>query len=234
MPNLTSYYLPDAFYERNEIHYNSSWWWKKWRIDVGALINHHALYSNPNATVHTVAELNALDSSVETIIVDVNGCVDQSFTVLNLTRFVNLKVLEIGNYSFTYVKEVYMTGLSKLESVIIGRDCFRVMDSANTYDDKLQFHLRDCASLRELEIGYRSFYWYGVCEIDNLPSLETIDIGVMGAVSKNFAYASLELKSESEKREWGIDMPQLKSLAIGNDAFSYGMLAVFESDSWYA
>ena len=148
-----------------------------------------------------MAELNALDSSVETIIVDVNGCVDQSFTVLNLTRFVNLKVLEIGNYSFTYVKEVYMTGLSKLESVIIGRDCFRVMDSANTYDDKLQFHLRDCASLRELEIGYRSFYWYGVCEIDNLPSLETIDIGVMGAVSKNFAYASLELKSESEKRE---------------------------------
>ena len=148
-----------------------------------------------------MAELNALDSSVETIIMDVNGCVDQSFTVLNLTRFVNLKMLEIGNYSFTYVKEVYMTGLSKLESVIIGSESFRVMDSVYADRDKLQFHLRDCGALRELKIGIECFYQYGVCEIDNLPSLETIVIGDMRAWGRNFAYASLELKSESEKRE---------------------------------
>ena len=201
MPNLTTYYLPLAFTERNEIHYDSSWWWKKWRIDVGALIYHPALYSNPNATVHTVAELNALDSSVETIIVDTNGCNDQSFTVLNLTRFVNLKALEIGDYSFTYVKEVFITGLSKLESVIIGSESFRVRKGYFYRNNKLQFHLRDCVSLRELKIGRWSFYEYGVCEIDNLPSLETIDIGDVDAWSNNFVYASLELKSESERRE---------------------------------
>ena len=234
MPNLTTYYLPNAFIARNEIHYSSSWWWKTWGIDVGELINHPALYSNPNATVHTVAELNALDSSVETIIVDTNGCDDSSFTVLNLNRFVNLKVLEIGDYSFTYVKEVYMTGLSKLESVIIGSESFRVRKGVYGYDDKLQFHLRDCDALRELKIGRWSFYEYGVCEIDNLPSLETIDIGDMVISSDNFHYASLELKSESEKREWEIDMPQLKLVVIGNGVFSYGKLAVFESDSWNA
>ena len=148
-----------------------------------------------------MAELNALDSSVETIIVDTNGCNDQSFTVLNLTRFVNLKALEIGDYSFTYVKEVYMTGLSKLESVIIGCEGFRVRKGYFYRNNKLQFHLRDCVSLRELKIGRWSFYEYGVCEIDNLPSLETIDIGDVDAWSNNFVYASLELKSESEKRE---------------------------------
>ena len=40
---------------------------------------------------------------METIIVDNNGCNDRSFTVLNLTRFVNLKVFEVGDYSFSWV-----------------------------------------------------------------------------------------------------------------------------------
>ena len=164
------------------------------------MIHHRALYSNPNATVHTVAELNALDSSVESIIVDTNGCDDQSFTVLNLNRFVNLKVLEIGNYSFTYVKEVYMTGLSKLESVIIGSESFRVVKKLWKYDASIQFHLRDCASLRELKIGFESFYEYGVCEIDNLPSLETIEFGSL-KLGGQFQHSPLELKSECKRKE---------------------------------
>ena len=147
-----------------------------------------------------MAELNALDSSVESIIVDTNGCDDQSFTVLNLTRFMNLRVLEIGDYSFTYVKEVYMTGLSKLESVIIGQESFRLRKSIYTSRNKLQFHLRDCGALRELKIGYWSFYEYAVCEIDNLPSLETIEFGSL-KLGSQFQYSPLELKSESEKRE---------------------------------
>ena len=147
-----------------------------------------------------MAELNALDSSVETIIVDTNGCDDQSFTVLNLTRFVNLKVLEIGDYSFTYVKEAYITGLSKLESVIIGKESFRLRRGLYINREILQFHLRDCDALRELKIGIECFYQYGVCEIDNLPSLETIEFGDLRSGSQ-FMSSPLELKSESERRE---------------------------------
>ena len=147
-----------------------------------------------------MAELNALDSSVETIIVDTNGCNDQSFTVLNLTRFVNLKALEIGDYSFTYVKEVFITGLSKLESVIIGKNSFRVVKRTLKRDTSIQFHLRDCGSLRELKIGFESFYEYGVCEIDNLPSLETIEFGSL-KLGSQFQHSPLELKSECKRKE---------------------------------
>ena len=84
------------------------------------MANHPAFISNPNATVHSVDELNALDSTVETIIVDNNACGDRSFTVLNLTRFVNLRVFEVGNFSFSYMEEVHVIGLSKLERVVIG------------------------------------------------------------------------------------------------------------------
>ena len=67
-------------------------------------------------------ELNTMDSSVETIIVD--GCNDGSFTVLNLTRFVNLKVFEVNDDSFAYVNEVHLIGLPELERVVIGMNSF--------------------------------------------------------------------------------------------------------------
>ena len=65
--------------------------------------------------MHSVDELNALDSSVESIIVDSNACKDESFTILNMTRFVNLRVFEVGDYSFRQVEVVHLIGLSKLE-----------------------------------------------------------------------------------------------------------------------
>ena len=160
-----------------------------------------SLVSNPNATVHSVEELNALDSSVETIIVDNNGCNDRSFTVLNLTRFVNLKVFEVGDYSFSYVNEVHMIGLPELERVVIGENCFTkekfryINDYGFEVDVNREFYLKDCEKLRELRIGSQSFMDYSVCEIENDDSLEVIEMGRLNEMSSFFNYASLELKS---------------------------------------
>ena len=162
-----------------------------------------SLVSNPNATVHSVEELNALDSSVETIIVDNNGCNDRSFTVLNLTRFVNLKVFEVGDYSFSYVNEVHMIGLPELERVMIGENCFtkekyRYINEYG-FDEDLHrhFYLKDCDKLRELSIDSQSFMDYSVCEIENVDSLEVIEMGRLDEMS-SFFHASLELKSCSD------------------------------------
>ena len=160
-----------------------------------------SLVSNPNATVHSVEELNALDSSVETIIVDNNGCNDRSFTVLNLTRFVNLKVFEVGDFSFSYVDEVHMIGLPELERVGIGENCFtkEKFSYINEYDFEVDvnrhFYLKDCDKLRELRIDSQSFMDYSVCEIEGVDSLEVIEMGRMNELSSFFHYASLELKS---------------------------------------
>ena len=163
-----------------------------------------SLVSNPNATVHSIEEFNALDSTVETIIVDNNGCNDRSFTVLNLTRFVNLKVFEVGDYSFSYVDEVHMIGLPKLERVVIGENCFtkekyRIANYERLGDDSNRhFYLEDCDKLRELRIDSRSFMDYSVCEIENADSLEVIEMGRLNERS-SFYFASLELKSCSNE-----------------------------------
>ena len=158
-----------------------------------------SLVSNPNATDHSVEELNALDSTVETIIIDNNGCNDRSFTVLNLTRFVNLKVFEVGDDSFANVNEVCLIGLPELERVVIGMNSFTKQKNREwpSYNPNRHFYLKNCERLRELKMGRYSFYDYSVCEIENVPSLEVIEMGDLNEETWNFRYASLELKSDS-------------------------------------
>ena len=145
-----------------------------------------------------------MDSTIETIIVDSNGCNDRSFTVLNLTRFVNLKVFEVGDYSFSYVNEVHMIGLPKLERVVIGENCFTtekcryINDDYYDEDPNRHFYLKDCEKLRELSIGSQSFMDYSVCEIEGVDSLEVIEMGRLSELS-SFFFASLELKSCSDE-----------------------------------
>ena len=147
--------------------------------------------------MHSVDELNALDSSVESIIVDNTACNDESITVLNLTRFVNMRVFEVGDNSFSYVEEVHLIGLSKLERVVIGKHCFTLPAWEGVNEDN-SFYLKNCERLRELKIGHYSFPDYSVIEIENVPSLEVIEMGDLEEGS-NFRVASLELKSGNQR-----------------------------------
>ena len=46
------------------------------------------------------------------------------FYGIGLSFFSNLKVFEVGDYSFAFVDEVKLIGLSQLERVVIGKNCF--------------------------------------------------------------------------------------------------------------
>ena len=64
-------------------------------------------------------------------------------------------------------------------------------------DPNRHFYLKDCPKVKELKIGRKSFMDYSVCEIENVPSLEVIEIGDLREWDYNFLYASLELKSNA-------------------------------------
>ena len=122
---------------------------------------------------------------------------DASFTVLNLTRFVNLKEFIVGGNSLMYVNEVHLIGLSKLERVVIGEHSFTKNSWGN--DPNRHFYLKNCERVRELKIGKRSFEDYSVIEIENVPSLEVIEMGELNEESNNFYYASLKLTSDCDE-----------------------------------
>ena len=161
-------------------------------IDTGALADHPNIPNkNPNATVRTVNELTSLDSSVTQIIID-NGVGEPGFTVLDLTRFTQLKSLEIGYHCLSYVTIVKMIGLSELESVEIGEHSFTKYKNRNdiTADPNHHVYLKNCPKLKSLKMGRYSFSDYSVIEIENVDALEMIEMG-----GYSFYYAPLELKS---------------------------------------
>ena len=136
---------------------------------------------------------------MEVMIVDNNACNDKCFTALDLSLFSNLKVFEVGDYSFSFVDEVKLIGLNRLERVVIGENSFTKKKNNAGNDPNPHFYLKDCERVRELKIGCFSFVDYSVCEIENVPSLEVIEMGELDEDSQNFYYASLELKSDSER-----------------------------------
>ena len=108
----------------------------------------------------------------------------------------------MSNCCFRETEELTLIGLNALEGVVIGEYCF----CSASYDvdkDEMNpdrhFNLKNCEILKELRIGHHSFADYSVCEIENVPSLEVIEMGDLNEVSHNFYYASLELKSDSER-----------------------------------
>ena len=135
---------------------------------------------------------------MEVVIVDANTCNDTRLTVLDLSSFTSMKVFEVGDYSFAFVNEVKLIGLSKLESVMIGMNCFtKHRSNRPKCDPDRHFYLKNCERVRELKMGRFSFSDYSVCEIENVPSLEVIEMGELNRESCNFYHASLELKSDS-------------------------------------
>ena len=139
-----------------------------------------------------------MNQSVEAMIVGNTVCNDKSYTLLDLSSFSNLKEFEVGDYSFAFVDELKLIGLNRLERVVIGKNCFTKEKNDYGNDPNRHFYLKDCERLRELKIGRYSFSDYSVCEIENVPSLEVIEMGDLDGVSYNFCYASLELKSDSQ------------------------------------
>ena len=153
----------------------------------------------PKANVHSIDELMRMNQSVEAMIVGNTACNEKSYTLLDLASFSNLKEFEVGNYSFSFVNELKLIGLSHLERVVIGEKCFTKKKNGYDYDPTRHFYLKNCERVRELKIGCYSFSDYSVCEIENVPSLEVIEMGELKEESRNFFYASLELKSDSQR-----------------------------------
>ena len=115
---------------------------------------------------------------------------------IDLSKYFNLKNVSIGNECFFYQDVLNLTGLHSLERVMIGEKSFTKYPNSPGNDANRKLYVKNCDALKELKIGRYSFSDYSVIEIENVNSLELIEIGDMMYSSLNFAYASLELKSE--------------------------------------
>ena len=152
-------------------------------------------------SVRNMEDLKNANCYVGVIVIASNCCNDWGLNVLDLSRFVNLRELKVGDECFENVKEVKLIGMNELERVGIGKNCFRHCKKvwADFADPNHHFYLKNCERVRELKIDCFSFFNYSVCEIENVPSLEVIEMGYLNEAKASFHNASLELKSDCDE-----------------------------------
>ena len=145
--------------------------------------------------VKSTDEWNELASDVSFVRVDSGVGNTPSLIVLNMSRFVNLQELSIGNGCFENVKELKLIGMNMLERVMIGENSFTKEKNSWGDDSERHFYLKNCPKVKELRVGRYSFSDYSVIEIENVDRLEVVEIGELSDVSYNFYSASLRLRS---------------------------------------
>ena len=132
---------------------------------------------------------------MEVITVGNNKC-NEANDRIDLSKYFNLKNVSIGNECFFYQDVLNLTGLHSLERVMIGVNSFTKKKSTYWNDANRKLYVKNCDALKELKIGGYSFSDYSVIEIENVNSLELIEMGEVNNRSFSFLFASLELKSE--------------------------------------
>ena len=136
---------------------------------------------------------SSITKEMTELVVRSNRCNSDKIKMLDFRVLPQLKSIAIGDECFMYVEEVKLIGLSQLERVMIGMNSFT---KNNGNDANRKLYVKNCDELKELKIDPYSFSDYSLIEIENVNSLELIEMGDMNIESYNFYYASLELKSE--------------------------------------
>ena len=150
--------------------------------------------------IHSLTEGESVSSTVTDLVIPSNCCNEPKWNVFDVSALKWLKSIEIGDECFQHVNEVKLIGLNRLERVVIGKSSF----TNKSWGGAMPVHrfcLKGCDRMRELVIGCESFRNYNVCEIENLDSLEVIEMGVLDEMSRNFIVASLGLRSEIDGRK---------------------------------
>ena len=124
----------------------------------------------------------------------------------DVSWFLNLESIEIGDDCFGSVKTFQIDGLNRLKTIKIGKNSFTQVKQSNwdplgyfeafkRCSQSKSFHILNCESLEWIEIGEYSFSDFaGEFELKNLPQLQSIQIGSIGRDSCNFCCISFMIK----------------------------------------
>ena len=126
-------------------------------------------------------------SLVTEIHIEDGKCNSKRFTVLDLSRYKNLKSVVIGNGCFKNVIELKLNGLGGLKSVVVGIGSFSNKSGG--------FYLQDCSNVKELRIGNNAFTSFTSFTVSKTPLLETIVVG-----HGCFRPSSLEMNGKRKER----------------------------------
>ena len=177
----------------------------------------------------TCSYLNNLKEYYTSLSIPTNVCNSNLLTIFDLSAFVLLQSISIGDSNFMYVNEFIINNLFDLKSITIGQNSFTTTRGSYGDNPSRSFHILNCDQLESISIGAYSFSDYsGEFELRNLPKLTTIKIGDTTRDSNNFYWSSFVIKGilcdESQ-----LDLPNLNSITFGRSVFRGSLSTVISS-----
>ena len=137
------------------------------------MIEYDGLWKN-GESYSNLHDNNTIDNTTESVNIHFNSHNNENTLILPFF-LCSLKRIVIGDYCFRKVRVFELDGLSELESVVVGRESFRISDFNERSDGSCQ--IVNCPKLKSIQIGQYSFNDYHSFELNNLPSLQSINIG---------------------------------------------------------
>ena len=137
---------------------------------------------NENRIARTIDALTAHPGEIEELNV-ANNSFNETTRLRSLYSgvFTSLKRVIIGEDCFAYVRDIRFDGLQELESITIGGSCFTLdkhkKDVMSTPDASGDVRIANCPKLVSISIGNYSFSSFASFVLEELPSLQTIDMG---------------------------------------------------------
>ena len=114
----------------------------------------------------------------------------------DITNSKSLTTIEIGDHCFSNVNEFKLSNIVNLKQLRIGTNSFTKEINNFGINKRRSFSITSCHNLESIVIGEYSFSDYsGRFTLEDLPSLESVKIGVVEIGSWNFYFSSFIIKS---------------------------------------
>ena len=136
-------------------------------MEYNGLWKNDMVYS-PNSNDSTI------DNHTESVTIS-NGVFNNREPFIPSFYMHSLKRIVIGDECFGKVRVFELDGLGELESVVIGKESFRIDDKERNDGS---YRIVNCPKLKSIQIALWSFRDYHSFELNNLPSLQSIVLGI--------------------------------------------------------
>ena len=183
-----------------------------------------------NATVKSSHRLQTIPNVISGLEVKENTCNDGSLTEVDLSRFQNMRKIEVGSNSLNQVASLSLSNMPKLNSFTSGM---------HSLSQSQAFVASNNPLLHQISIGDQSFQLSSSFHLNELPKISSLEIG-----SNCFKGSEKQSQQQSSSSSLSFVLnafDELRTVKLSSDSFTHFdtfevsgkyMLAIIIDNNW--
>ena len=163
-----------------------------------------------NATVKSSHRLQTIPNVISGLEVKENTCNDGSLTEVDLSRFQNMRKIEVGSNSLNQVASLSISNMPKLNSFTSGM---------NSLSQSQAFVASNNPLLHQISIGDQSFQLSSSFHLNELPKISSLEIG-----SNCFKGSEKQSQQQSSSSSLSFVLnafDELRTVKLSSDSFTH-------------